>query len=177
MWLLDRLRPAVIVLVYSAMAGAVVAAFFIIAFYEAFAPIAFADPGLLMLFTPLVVSFTLGMLLTDHDLIVVAYAAFLATVFSVSLILVFMFSPVLVGVAVRDPFLQAWAYPRMPPMVLLLPLILLGTVVGRGVGERILPSGEDREKREALARETREWHEQLSRAEGRSAVPPGRPKP
>jgi hypothetical protein len=54
--------------------------------------------------------------------------------------------------------------------ILLFPLILLGTVVGRAIGERILPPEQTRERQRALMEETREWHEQLAKS-GRPAAP------
>ena len=55
--------------------------------------------------------------------------------------------------------------------VLLFPLILMGTVVGRAIGERVLPPQAVLDRQKALMAETLEWHEQLSKME--RPVPPG----
>ncbi len=158
-------------LLWSVLAGVIVAAFFVTAFFGDFGPIRFSDPGIVILFMPLFTAFILGLLLVDFELVQTVLAALVATGVAISLVLGFMYAPTLVGVAVGPP-----PYQGAFSAVLLFPLILLGTVVGRAIGERLLPPQAILDRQRALMAETREWHEQLSRVE-RPAHPGENRKP
>ena|SRR3989442_621912 len=155
---------------WSLLGGVILAAFFVTAFFADFGPLRFNDPGIVILFMPLFTAFVLGLLLVDYELVNAVIAALLATCFAVALIFGFMFAPLLAGVAVEGELFQQLVVQRVAlSAILLFPLVLLGTVVGRAVGERIMPPGETRERQKALVEETRAWHKQLNRGE---APPP-----
>jgi hypothetical protein len=158
-------------LLWSVLAGVIVAAFFVTAFFGDFGPIRFGDSGVVILFVPVFTAFILGLLLVDFELVQTVIAALLATGIAIGLVLAFMYSPDLAGVAVGPP-----PYEGAFSAVLLFPLILLGTVVGRAIGERLLPPQAILDRQRALMAETREWHEQLSRVE-RPAHPGENRKP
>ncbi len=171
-----RVREAAILVLWSALGGVVVAAFFIAAFFPGFGVLQFSDPGTAVLFVPVLTAFVLGLLLVDYELLASVVAALLTTGFAITLVLVFVFSPLLLGVASQGELLQLFAVQQVAlSAIFLFPLILLGAVVGRAVGERILPPEDIRRRREALMAETRGWHEQLSRIE-KPGTPPGEGK-
>ncbi len=169
-------RLAVPLLLWSFLGAVIVAAFFIGAFFGDFGPLQFGDAGTVILFVPTLTAFTLGLLLVEYELLSSVMAALLTTGITLSLVVAFVFSPVIAGVASEDAVLELVAVSQVAlSAVLLFPLILLGTVVGRAVGERILPPEDIRTRREALMAETRAWHEQLSQME-RTATRPGEEK-
>ncbi len=146
----------------------IVAAFFIAAFFGDFGPIRFQDPGIAILFMPLFTAFILGLLLTRFELLASVIAALVTTTLAIVLVVLFLVAPLLSGVATEGASLQQFVVQRVALSALLLfPLILLGCVVGRAVGDRILPPEETRKRREALSAETRAWHEQLSKTEAK----------
>ena len=171
MGLRERLQSLGLFLLWSVLCGVIVAAFFVSAFFADFAPIQVGDPGTVILFMPLFAAFILGLLLVDFELVHTVLAALLATGVAIGLVLGFMFAPAIAGVEVGPP-----PYQGAFASVLLFPLILLGTVVGRAIGERILPPQAILDRQKALMAETREWHEQLSKSE-RPAPPAQGRKP
>ena len=162
MGLREKLVPAGVFLLWSVLGGVIVAAFFVIAFFPDFGPFRFGDAGTVILFVPLFTAFILGLLLVDFELVQTVIAALVATGVAIGLVLGFMYSPDLAGVAVGPP-----RYEGAFSAVLLLPLILLGTVVGRAIGERILPPQTILDRQKALEAETREWHERLTKMESK----------
>ncbi len=159
-------------LLWSLLGGLIVAAFFITAFFGDFGPLTFGDPGLVILFMPLFTAFILGLLLTDFELLQTVVAALLTTSIAIGLVLAFMFAPLLAGVAVEGALFQQFLLQRVAlSAVLLFPLVLLGTVVGRAVGDRILPPEDVRRRQKALMEETREWHDRLTGTETKPAAP------
>lgn len=169
----ERIRTVAFLVLWSGLGAVIVAAFFISASFGEFGLLQLGDPGTVILFVPILTAFTLGLLLTDYELPVAVMAAFLTTVIAIALVMLFMFGPLLAGVASEGGFFQQWVVQRVAlSAVLLFPLILLGSVVGRAVGERILPPEEVRQRREALMAETRAWHEELSKME-KTATRPG----
>ena len=153
------LVPAGLFLLWSVLGGVIVAAFFVAAFFAAFAPLPFGDAGVVILFMPVFTAFILGLLLVDFELGHTVLAALLATGVAIGLVLAFMYAPSLAGVAVGPP-----PYQGAFSAIFLFPLILLGTVVGRAIGERILPPQATLDRKKALMAETREWHETLSKS-------------
>ena|SRR5437773_1597480 len=166
MALKKKLLSLAMFLLWSVLAGVIVAAFFVTAFFSDFGPIQVGDAGIVILFMPLFTSFILGLLLVDYELVQTVLAALLATGVAIGLVLGFMYAPEIAGVAMGQP-----PYQGAFSAVLLFPLILLGTVVGRAMGERILPPQAVLDRQKALMAETLEWHRQLSRME--KPVPPG----
>lgn len=153
---------------WSFLGALIVAAFFIAAFFGDFGPIRFTDPGIAILFMPLFTAFILGMLLTRYELVVSVIAALFTTTLAVALVVLFLLAPLMAGVVTEGASLQQFVLQRVAlSAVLLFPLILLGCVVGRAIGERILPPEETRKRRDALAAETREWHAQLAKTEAK----------
>lgn len=113
--------------------------------------------------------FLLGVVLTDEEIVVAAAAGVLAAVLAVLLIGIFLFSPVLAGVAQMDRAFAAFSVSRVAlSSLLVFPLVVVGSVVGRGIGDLFLPSVRVRAHLEELRDETRRWHEALDRLERRT---------
>ena len=167
------MRSFAMFLLWSVLGALIVAAFFISAFFGDFGPIRFSAPGLTILFMPIFTAFVLGLLLVDYELVTTVISAIFTTVLAIAFVVGFMFAPLIAGVAGEGELLQQFSVQRAAlSAVLLFPLVLLGTVVGRAMGERILPPDTTREKRKALMEETRAWHDQLNRREPPASPPP-----
>jgi hypothetical protein len=162
-------------LLWSFLGGLIVAAFFAAAFFREFSPIALGDPGAVILFVPILTGFLLGVLLTDEEIVMAAGSGLLSSIIALSLITVFLYAPSLVGVAKSTQPFAAFSLSRIAlSAVLLVPLVVVGSVIGRGVGDLFLPSVRVRAELEVLREETRRWHEALDRLENRPREPPER---
>jgi len=164
-----RWRRWLLFVLWVVLGSLIVAGFFIAAFFGEYSPIEAGDPGAIILFVPILTGFVLGVLLTDEEIVVAAGAGVLAAVLSVVLVVLFMMSPILAGVAVATTPYAAFISSRVIlSTVLLFPLLVVGSVVGRGVGDLFLPSERMRAELDELRAETRRWHEALDRLEHRS---------
>ena len=75
----------------------------------------------------------------------------------------------LAGVAEATNSYAAFLSSRiMLSTIVLFPLVVVGSVLGRGIGDLFLPSERMKEQLEELREETRRWHEALDRLEHRS---------
>src|SRR3989442_8701024 len=122
MTLRKKLLSLGLFLLWSVLGGVIVAAFFVAAFFGDFGILRVGDPGLVILFMPLFTAFILGLLLVDFELVQTVIAPLLATAAAIALVLGFMYSPDLSGVAVWPP-----RYLGPFSAVLLLPPSILGT--------------------------------------------------
>ncbi len=173
-----KVRATALFLLWCALGALILSAFFIGAFFGDYGPLRFSDPGVAVLFVPVLTAFTLGLLLVEHELVASVVASLVMTGIAIVLILVFVFSPLIANVASQGELLQLFAVQQVAlSAIFLFPLVLLGTVVGRAVGDRILPPEDVRRRRDALMAETRAWHEQLSRIEKPGAPPGGEKRP
>lgn len=152
------------------LGAVIVAAFFIAAFFGDYSSIPIGDPGAVLLLVPLLAGFLLGVLLTDAEIVVAAGAGVGCATLSVLLVAVYLASPLLAGVAASSAPLAAFQISRVAlSMVVLFPLVVVGCVLGRGVGDLFLPSPRVKSQLEELRAETRRWHEALDRLERRQA--------
>ncbi len=151
--------------------GAVVIAFvFTSAFMRTFTPIPM-DAFNAVVIGPLFVGFVVGALLTEADIRGIAYAAILTAILSMALIYVMMFIPMITGTATNMLQLPMTDFERQAIIlssVFLIPLTIMGTILGKAFGEMALPSDEEVERRRLILRETREWHALLR------GTPPGK---
>lgn len=158
-----------LVALWVVLGAIIVTGFFIAAFFGAFSPIEIGDPGAIILVVPILTGFVLGILLTDEEIVVAAGAGVLTAVISVALVVLFMMSPIFAGVAVATTPYAAFVSSRIIlSTVLLFPLLVVGSVVGRGIADLFLPSERMQAQLDELRAETRRWHETLDRLEHRS---------
>lgn len=166
----SRLKGILELFLYS-LAGAVpVSAFFIAALFPGYSSLSVGDAGGVLIVAPIAVGTLLGALLSDYDLRYAAFAAIGTTLFASVLIAVFIYSPIIAGVAQATPaadpsqVLEVFVAQRvMLFAVLAFPILLLGTILGSALAGRILPSDELRRELQRLRAETKEWHELLER--------------
>jgi hypothetical protein len=155
-------------MIWIFVGAVIVSAFFVAAFFADFSAIEVGDPGAVLLLVPLLTGVLLGILLTDAEIVVAAGAGVLCAILAVTLVGVFLFSPLLAGVAVGSTPYAAFSISRVAlSTVVLFPLVVVGSVLGRGVGDLFLPSPRLKKQIEDLREETRTWHEALDRLEGR----------
>ena len=179
----SRWRERAEILLWTAFGGVIMAAFFVASFFSAYSPLVVGDAGAVLLLMPLLAGLLLGILLTDEEIVVAAGAGLLAATLAVVLIALFLFSPVLAGVAPANRDTEGFSISRTAlSAILLFPLSVVGTVLGRGVGDLFLPTARVREELERLREETRRWHEALERMErrpiegGPAEIPPKLPE-
>ena len=166
---LSGLRRWALVLVWIVLGALTIAGFFIAAFFGAFSPIEVGDPGAVILLVPILTGFLLGILLTDEEIVVAAGAGVLTAVLSIAFVGLFLMSPVLAGVArATQPFAAFLSSRIVLSTIVLFPLVVVGSVIGRGIGDLFLPSPRVKQQLEEIREETRRWHEALDRLEHRS---------
>jgi len=174
--LATKARAVALFLLWCFLGALILAAFFLAAFFGDYGPLHFSDPGTAVLFVPVLTAFTLGLLLVEYELVASVVASLVMTGIAIALIVLFVFSPLIANVASQGELLQLFAVQQVAlSAIFLFPLVLLGTVVGRAVGDRILPPEDVRRRRDALMAETRAWHEQLASMD-RNATRPGEEK-
>lgn len=160
-------------LLWVGLGAVTIAGFFVMAYFHALSPVQIGDPGLVLLPVPLLIGFILGVLLTDEEIVLAAGAGVLTAVLALALITLFLFSPVLAGVVAGDRAFAAFSLPQvMLATILLFPLVVVGSAIGRGFGDLFLPSPRVQQQLAELREETRRWHEALERLERRAEVRP-----
>jgi len=163
-------RTRALFLTWTLLGAIIVSAFFIASFFGEFSAIAVGDPGAILLLVPLLTGFLLGILLTDAEIVVAAGAGVLCAILSVAFVGLFLMSPVLAGVAGGASPLAAFTISRVAlSTIVVFPLVVVGSVLGRGVGDTFLPSPRIKRELEELREETKRWHEALDRLEQRGA--------
>ena len=177
-----RLRTIGLLVLWTGLGAVIIAAFFLAAFFNDYSPILAVDAGAVILLVPLLTGLLLGILLTDEEIVVAAGAGLLAATVAVGLIGLFLFSPQIAGVVPSTRAATAFSVSRTAlSAILLFPLVVVGAVLGRGVGDLFLPSSRTRAELEKLREETRRWHEALERMERRpldwAPGSPGEPPP
>ena len=147
-----------------------VSAFFISALFPGYASFSTTETGTILILTPLVIGTLFGFLLSEHDIRSAAAGSLVITLFSAIFIVIFMVSPILAGVAsvasavTPGEVLEIYVAQRILLFVVIsFPVLLLGSIVGRALSERIVPSEELRRELEQLRAETREWHRILEK--------------
>lgn len=155
------------------LGAVIIAAFFVASFFQVFSPLPLGDPGAALLIVPLLTGLLLGILLTDEEIVVAAGAGVLSATLAVVLVAAFLFSPILAGVAQATQPFTAFSITQIAiSTIVLFPFVVVGSVLGRGLGDLFLPSVRFREQLRRLREDTRLWHEALERMERRDEEPP-----
>ena len=168
----ERLRRFGVGVFWVLIGGLVIGGFFISAFVPTYSAIPAFDQGVALLFAPLFSGFILGILLADYELQHVAAASFAMVSFTLVLVGVFIFVPILADLPAVVEVLSLFAVRQIAlSAVLIFPLAITGSVVGHGfVVLSFPPQGQQREIL-ALREQTRRWHEALDRIEKRRETP------
>jgi len=181
---MDSLRPRLKrfleVVLLSFLGALPISAFFISALFPGYTPFTTTETGTILILTPLVIGTLFGFLLSEHDIRSAAAGSLVITLFSTFFIVVFIMSPIIAGVASAAPavtpgeVLEIYIAQRIMLFVVIsFPVLLLGSIVGRALSERIVPSEELRRELEMLRAETQEWHRILESKVNARAPPEG----
>jgi len=164
-------RRWALLLLWVGLGAVTISGFFVMAYFRDLSPLQIGDSGAIILPMPILIGFLLGVLLTDEEIVVAVGAGVLMAIVAVALIALFLYSPVLAGVASGDRAFGAITLPQiMLSTILLFPLVVVGSAIGRGFGDMFLPSPRVKQQLEELRAETRRWHEALDRLEKREGV-------
>ncbi len=147
--------------------GAVtMATFFFISFFPEYSPFAEGEIGFSIIFLPITVSFVVGLLANEFEVPVTVLISILLVIISVTIAFLAVFHPVISGIVVDPTDLPSTDEQRMSMVfsaLFIMPLTLIGTILGKAVGAVILPSEEELIERRWLVERTREWHAALAR--------------
>lgn len=157
-------------LVWTFLGAVIVSAFYVASFFAAFSALLIGDRGAALLLVPLLTGFLLGVLLTDAEIAIAAGAGVLCASLAVGLVALFLFSPVLAGVAATSTASAGLSLSSIAlSTIVLFPLVVVGSAIGRGVGDLFLPSAQAKRRSEQLREDTRRWHASLKRPESGEA--------
>jgi hypothetical protein len=148
--------------VWSMSAGVIVAFFFATNFL-AWAT-NFNPGGSVLLISPLMCGIMLGIVTCEMDAVKTVTSTILLTVTASIGVITTLMAPFITGVVLDPSGSQLFIYvPQnmMITVILVMPLSLLGAVVGRLFAENTLLSKGIRAEREALKSETDEWYKML----------------
>ncbi len=147
--------------------GAVtMATFFFISFFPEYSPFAEGEIGFSIIFLPITVSFVVGLLANEFEVPVTVLISILLVIISVTIAFLAVFHPVISGIVVDPTDLPSTDEQRMSMVfsaLFIMPLTLIGTILGKAVGAVILPSEEELIERRWLVERTRKWHEALAK--------------
>ncbi len=160
--------------------GAVtMATFFFISFFPEYSPFAEGEIGFSIIFLPITVSFVVGLLANEFEVPVTVLISILLVIISVTIAFLAVYHPVISGIVVDPTDLPSTDEQRMSMVfsaLFIMPLTLIGTVLGKAVGAVILPSEEELIERRWLVERTRKWHEALAKRDEEPEESESRPK-
>lgn len=160
--------------------GAVtMATFFFISFFPEYSPFAEGEIGFSIIFLPITVSFVVGLLANEFEVPVTVLISILLVIISVTIAFLAVFHPVISGIVVDPTDLPSTDEQRMSMVfsaLFIMPLTLIGTILGKAVGAVILPSEEELIERRWLVERTRKWHEALAKRDEEPEESESRPE-
>lgn len=160
--------------------GAVtMATFFFISFFPEYSPFAEGEIGFSIIFLPITVSFVVGLLANEFEVPVTVLISILLVIISVTIAFLAVYHPVISGIVVDPTDLPSTDEQRMSMVfsaLFIMPLTLIGTVLGKAVGAVILPSEEELIERRWLVERTRKWHEALAKRDEEPEESESRPE-
>ncbi|MCK4444502.1 MAG: hypothetical protein KAW09_08160 [Thermoplasmata archaeon] len=152
------------VIVWGTSSAVIVAYFFFSAFFPEFSPFGGGDVGTATLVIPAFCGFLMGLVMNEYDMKEIIYASFVLTVLSLVLIYVTLFFPMITGTATDVGQLASVEEQRQAIVLyamFILPVSVIGGVLGNAFGASYLPSDEERALRRMLAKDTQKWHYML----------------
>jgi len=152
-------------LLWPPFGGLVIAFFFTSTFLSKFSPINVGGFEALFL-GPMVVGFLIGILLGEYEIPTLQYVSILTSIIAITIIGLAIYAPVISGEASSLAEVPQTVDERQSMVittVFLIPLTMIGSVLGKAFREVALPSEEEVELRKVILKETREWHRDLSK--------------
>lgn len=164
----ETIRSWLFALFWTICGAITMASFFFMSFFPEYSPFAEGEIGFSVIFAPLAVSFMVGLLANELDVPVMVLLAVILVLVSVVIAFLAVYSPLFSGVVADATQLPSSDEQRISMVfttLFIVPLTVIGTVLGKAVGGMILPSDETLAERRLLVQRTREWHESLTRRE------------
>ncbi|MFQ5909401.1 MAG: hypothetical protein ACE5IJ_01615 [Thermoplasmata archaeon] len=159
-----QVYEALLAVLWTFCGGITLASFFFISFFPEYSPFAESEIGFNVFFAPIAVSFMVGLLANEFDVSTMVLLSISLILITVLIAFVAVYSPLFTGV-INDPSLLPSTDEQRMSMVFssifIIPLAIIGTVLGKAVGGVFLPSEEELIERRILIERTREWHERL----------------
>ena len=156
----DSLTWKLKVLIWSISAGTIVSFFFATNFLDW--ATSFNPGGSVLLISPIMCGLLLGIVTWEADAINTVTSTFILTITATTGVILTLTSPILLGVAwVPDTYYIYVAQNVMISIILILPLSLLGSMVGRFFAENTILSSDYRVERALLKSDTEEWYKML----------------
>ncbi|MFQ6106277.1 MAG: hypothetical protein ACE5QF_01620 [Thermoplasmata archaeon] len=147
------------------------ASFFFISFFPEYSPFAEGEIGFSVIFAPLAVSFMVGLLANEHNVSVMILLSISIVFIAAVIAFLAVYAPILSGIVSNATYLPSTDEQRMSMVfstLFIIPLTVIGTVLGKAVGGVVLPSEEELIERKLLIERTREWHERMARRDPES---------
>lgn len=158
----NNLRVKLKLTLWSISAGTIVAYFFATNFL-AWAT-EFNPGGSVLFFSPLMCGLILGIITCEMEAINTVMSSIIMTIWATVAVLITLMAPLIFGI-VSDPTGTLWMIHAPQNMlitiILVLPISLLGTIVGRLFAENTILSSSMRRERDILKSETEEWYRML----------------
>lgn len=152
------------VIVWGTSSAVIVAYFFFSAFFPEFSPFGGGDVGTAILVIPAFCGFLMGLVMNEYAMKEIIYGCFVLTVLSLVLIYITVFIPMITGTATDVGQLASGEAERQAIVlsaIFILPVSVIGGVLGKAFGISYLPSDEERALRRLLAKDTKKWHDML----------------
>lgn len=164
------------VILWVSCGALTLATLFFISFFPEYSPFADMEIGFNVIFAPLAVSFMVGLLANEQSVPIMVLLSLILVFISVIIAFLAVYAPLVSGVVGDAAYLPSTDEQRMSMVfttLFIIPLTIIGTVLGKAVGVVVLPSEEELLERRMLREQTLEWHERLAtRDEEPEAEPP-----
>lgn len=158
----SELMPKLKLIIWSLSAGTIVAFFFATNF------LAWAtnfNPGGSALFvSPLMCGLILGIVTCEQDAINTVFAAIMMSITTTVAVILSLMAPFILGIVIDPTGSQLFiTVPQnmMITVILVFPISLLGSILGRVFAENTLMSSSLKQERAVLRSETEEWYKML----------------
>jgi hypothetical protein len=148
--------------IWSVSAGMIVA-FFFASNFLAWAT-HFNPGGSALFISPLMCGLILGIVTCEQETVNTVTGAIIMTLTATLGVILTLLAPILLGIVTDPSGIQSFIYvPQnmMITVVLVLPISLLGSILGRVFAENTLFSSSLRTERDSLKQETEEWYQML----------------
>ena len=159
----DSLKVKFKLFIWSVSAGTIVALFFASNFL-AWAIPNFNFGGSVLFISPLMCGLILGIVTCELETVNTVIGTILMTITATIGVILTLLAPMIMGIVTDPSGSQLFIYvPQnmMITIILVLPISLLGSILGRLFAENTLFSSSIRIERDALKQETEEWYQML----------------
>ena len=158
-----KLGRALELLAWNLISGIIISYFFISTYLYSYSTLPLRDASAIF-FGPLFCGIMLGIILKESEMPILVFSVLLTTVISLLILLFVFLSPALLGVPMAYIILNMEVATLLSIAALfIVPLSLIGVVIGKTLGETMFLSREEREKLARLRAETKDWHRELAR--------------